>query len=77
MYPNVMRSPILFVDYNDIIDPENALIAMLCNDEIFNPATDKAFKYLYEMAYPQHISENEYPDGICKFNASPMIILES
>lgn len=77
MYPNDIRTSTLFVDYDDVIDSENALIAMPCDDEIFNASTDKAFEYLYKMAYPQPTSEDEYPDGICKFNASPTIILES
>ncbi|WP_373203788.1 immunity 42 family protein [Citrobacter amalonaticus] len=77
MYPNDIRTSTLFVDYDDVIDSENALIAMPSDDKIFNASTDKAFEYLYKMAYPQPTPEDEYPDGICKFNASPTIILES
>lgn len=77
MYPNDIRTSTLFVDYDDVIDPENALVAMPYDDEIFNASTDKAFECLYKMAYPQPTPENEYPEGICKFNASPTIILES
>ncbi|OON41706.1 hypothetical protein BTJ39_00625 [Izhakiella australiensis] len=77
MYPGDIRTSTLFVDYDDVIDPENALVAMPCDDEIFNASTDKAFESLYKMAYPQPTPENEYPEGICKFNASPTIILES
>lgn len=77
MYSNDIRTSFLFADYDDVIDSENTLIAMPRDDEIFNTSTDKAFEYLYKMAYPQPTPEDEYPDGICKFNASPTIILES
>ncbi|QCJ68502.1 hypothetical protein C9446_00620 [Providencia heimbachae] len=77
MYPDDIRTSTLFVDCDDIIDPENALVALPYNDEIFNASTDKAFEYLYKMAYPQPTPENEYPDEICDFNASPTIIKES
>lgn len=77
MYPNDIRTSTLFVDYTDVVDPENALVAMPYDEEIFNASTDKAFTYLYEMSYPESTPDDEYPDGICKFKASPTIILES
>ena len=77
MYPNDIRTSTLFVDYDDVIDHENALVAMPFDNEIFNAPTDKAFKYLYEMTYPQPTPEDEYPEGVGKFKASPTIILES
>lgn len=77
MYPNDIRTSTLFVDYDDVIHPENALIAMPQDDKIFNASTDKAFEYLYKMANPQPTPEDEYSEGIWKFNASPTIIQES
>ncbi|CAK6489256.1 hypothetical protein PANNVG_00507 [Pantoea sp. Nvir] len=77
MYPNDIRTSTLFVDYDDVIDSENALVAMPYDDKIFNAPTTEAFKSLFEMTYPQPTPEDEYPEGICKFKASPTIILES
>lgn len=77
MYPNDIRTSTLFVDYDDVIDSENALVAMPYDDKIFNAPTDEAFKSLYEMTYPQPTPEDEYPEGIYKFKASPTIISES
>lgn len=77
MYPDDIRTSTLFVDCDDVIDPENALVALPCNDEIFNASTDKAFETLYKMANPQPTPEDEYPDGIYDFNASSTIINES
>lgn len=77
MYPDDIRTSTLFVDYIDVIDPGNALVALPFDEEIFNTPTEKAFKYLYEMANPQPTPEDEYPEGIGKFNVSPTIILES
>ncbi|WP_313385441.1 immunity 42 family protein [Pantoea sp.] len=77
MYPNDIRTSTLFVDYDDVIDSENALVAMPYDDKIFNAPINEAFKSLFEMTYPQPTPEDEYPEGICKFKASPTIILES
>lgn len=77
MYPDDIRTSTLFVDYIDVIDSGNALVALPFDEGIFNTPTEKAFKYLYEMANPQPTTEDEYPEGIGKFNVSPTIILES
>lgn len=77
MYPNDIRTSTLFVDFYDIIDPENALVALPCDDKIFNASTDEAFDALFKMAYPQSTKDNEYPVQVFDFHASPTIINES
>lgn len=77
MYPNDIRTSTLDVDLNDIIYDKNALIALPCNDEIFNASTNEAFNSLFKLAYPESTQEDEYPEQVFDFCASPTIINES
>ena len=72
-----IKNGFFYLFLNGSMYPNDIRTSTLFVDEIFNASTDKAFEYLYKMAYPQPTPEDEYPDGICKFNASPTIILES
>lgn len=77
MYPNDIRTSTLDVDLNHIIDNENSLVVIPCNDEIFNSSTNEAFNTLFKLAYPESTLEDEYPEQVFDFCASPTIINES
>ncbi|KFK97739.1 MULTISPECIES: immunity 42 family protein [unclassified Serratia (in: enterobacteria)] len=77
MYPNDIRTATLDVDFNDVIDDANALIALPCNDEIFNASTNDAFNTLFKLAYPESTQDDEYPEQVLDFLASTTIINES
>ncbi|EKN6165471.1 immunity 42 family protein [Yersinia enterocolitica] len=77
MYPDDVRTSTLDVDFNDIIGEKNALISLPHNDDVFNAPTNEAFDALFKMAYPESTPDDEYPDQVFDFCASPTIINDS
>ncbi|AWP32528.1 hypothetical protein B9D02_07965 [Pantoea vagans] len=77
MYPEDIRTSTLFVDIYDVIDEKNALLSFPCNDEIFSAPTSEAFNALFKLAYPESTQDDEYPEQVYDFCASPTIINES
>lgn len=77
MYPEDVRTSTLDVDFYDVIDEKNALISLPCNDEIFNAPTNEAFDALFKLAYPESTQDDEYPEQVFDFCASPTIIHDS
>lgn len=77
MYPDDVRTSTLSVDFFDVIDDENALVSLPRNDKIFNSPTNEAFNSLFKLAYPESTQDDEYPEQIFDFCASPTIINES
>jgi len=77
MYPDDIRTSTLSVDFHDVIDEENALISLPCDDDFFNAPSNEAFQTLYKLAYPESTQEDEYPEQVFDFCASPTIINES
>lgn len=77
MYPEDIRTSTLDVDFYDITDKKNALIAQPSNDEIFNAPTNEAFGTLFKLTYPESTLDDEYPEQVLDFCASSTIINES
>lgn len=77
MYPDDVRTSTLNVDIYDVIDNENALITLPCNDEIFKSSTSDAFNTLMKLAYPESTEEDEYPEQVFDFCAAPAIITDT
>ncbi|EKF62233.1 hypothetical protein B194_4823 [Serratia plymuthica A30] len=77
MYPDDIRTSTLSVDFNDVMDGGNALVALPCNDEIFQASTSEAFNTLFKLAYPESTKDDEYPEQVFDFCASSTIVNES
>lgn len=77
MYPDDVRTSTLCVDLYDVIDKNNALVSRPYNDEVFSASKSEAFNTLFQLAYPESTDENEYPDQIFDYCASPTIINDS
>nr|WP_237164976.1 Imm42 family immunity protein [Pantoea agglomerans] len=77
MYPEDIRTSTLSVDIYDVIDEKNALISFPCNDEIFKSTTIEAFNALFKLTYPESTQDDEYPEQVFDFCASPTIINDS
>ncbi|MGY3095498.1 immunity 42 family protein [Pantoea agglomerans] len=77
MYPEDIRTSTLFVDIYDVIDEKNALLSFPCNDEIFKATTTEAFNSLFKLTYPESTQDDEYPEQVFDFCASPTIINDS
>lgn len=77
MYPEDLRISTLSVDVNDVIDEKNALLSFPCNDDIFKATTIEAFNALFKLTYPESTQDDEYPEQVFDYCASPAIINES
>ena len=80
MYPEDIRTTTLFVDVYDVydvIDEKNALVSFPCNDELFKDTTNEFFNALFKLTYPESTPDDEYPEQVFYFCASPTVINES
>jgi len=77
MYPEDIRTSTLYVDVYDVIDEKNALRSFPCNDKIFKAPAIEAFNALFKLTYPESTQDDEYPEQVFDFCASPTIVNDS
>jgi len=77
MYPDDIRTSTLSVDFNDVIDERNALISLPYDDCFFKASANEAFQTIFKLAYPEPSQDDEYPEQVFDYFASPTIINDS